>query len=315
MKRAINFITAIAGVSLLLTFSSCLKNSKYYVDLSAVGASIDMPLAAANSNSPITLTFTPADTPSHFYVYVNVASPQKLGKAINATLGLDTAYMDQYNANNGTDFELLPDSDYTLSTMSLTVPAHQRLADATLTIFTNKIDASHNYVLPLTIVKADLPIENWNHEMINVVVKNMWDGVYSYHGTVMDPNRPQLSNNFTSFAGSTEVDLVTSGTSSDVQFWPGAQANAIPLWNTSSSGASYYGSCAPNYTFDPNTNLITSIKNSYINPSNGRTLSLNSADVSRYDPSSKTVYASFIMNQPGLQPVYIHDTLVYEHSR
>ncbi|TAN18474.1 MAG: DUF1735 domain-containing protein [Chitinophagaceae bacterium] len=188
MKRSINFIMAIVGVFFLLTFSSCLKNSKYYADLSKVGASIDMPLAAANGNAPVAFTFVAADTPVTYPIYVNVASPKKLGVPVTATLGLDTAYMDQYNSNNGTDYELLPDSTYTVNNLNLTVPANQRLAYATVSINTGKIQGGHDYVLPFTIVKASLPIENWNHLMVNTILKNIYDGYYNVSIVLVHPS-------------------------------------------------------------------------------------------------------------------------------
>ena len=209
MKRVINFIMAIAGVSLLLIFSSCLKNSKYYVDLSAVGASIDMPLAAANGNSPVPFTFVAADTPVTYPVYVNVASPHKLGHSVTATLGLDTVYMDQYNANNGTDFELLPDSTYSINNLNLTVPAGQRLAFATVSINTQKIAGGHNYMLPFTIVKASLPIENWNHLMVNTILKNIYDGYYNVSIVLVHPSAGGNYNQSNIYFGTVNANTFT----------------------------------------------------------------------------------------------------------
>lgn len=320
MKRYINYLMAISGISLMLFFSSCLKNSQYYTDLSAVGSSIDMPLAAANGNQPFTLTFTPADTPSHFYVYVNVASPQKLGKAINATLGLDTAYLTQYNASNGTSYEVLPDSDYTLSTMNLTVPAHQRLASSVLAIYTNKIDAAHNYVLPLTIIKADLPIENWNHLLINVAVKNQYDGNYGLVIRTTGWSAYGISDNqegtWPVNSDGTSIGMVTSGTSSVKMYIYGA-GYGQPTFTAGNAGTSYFGNTAPEFTFDPNTNLLLSVVNkAYPIDSRNRQFQINSAVTdSRYDPSTKTIYAAYIMTQNGRPPQYIYDTLTYIGAR
>src|SRR5690348_587699 len=302
MKRYINYLIAISGISVLLLFSSCLKNGPFYTDFSNVAPSINMPLAAFYSNSPFALTFTPADTPSHFYVYVNVASPKKLGRSINATLALDTAYLSQYNAtqfaNDSTfvPYEVLPDSDYSLSTMNLTVPANQRQANAVVSIFTNKVDASHNYVLPLTIVKADLPIENWNHLMINVIVKNQYDGVYSLTGYASQPSNAALTGPF----GPLNEDLVTSsGNSVTMSQQP---------WSTTSNSA-LPGTYNPDFAIDPSTNKVTVTNQQF------GSLVLNTPGYnSHYDPSTKTIYAGWQYTGGSGVRMFV-DTLVYLHPR
>ncbi|PJJ76381.1 uncharacterized protein DUF1735 [Thermoflavifilum aggregans] len=314
-----NKIFKYTGFILLLTIfgsmAGCLKNNQYYVDLSKVSPSIQLPLAAANLNGVVTFSFNVSNTPDTIPVYVNVASPSPLSTSVTATLGLDTAYLNQYNQNNGTNYQLLPDSTYSITGWNLTVPAGQRLAFTNVIIYTTKINASYNYILPITIVNSSLPIENWNHLLLNILAKNSYDGVYDYRGRVVDPNRPQLSNDFNDNAGSTSVYLITAGTSSVTQYWPAVSANAIPLWNSSSNSISYYGYAAPLYTIDPNTNQVTSITNSYLNPPNGRTITINNAVNNYYDPNTRTIYASFIMNQPGFAPVTIYDTLTYTGPR
>ncbi|MCL6524627.1 MAG: DUF1735 domain-containing protein [Thermoflavifilum sp.] len=312
MKKNIlySLLSLTAFVSLLFLYS-CLKNNEYYTDFSKITPSIQLPLAANNLNNPVTFSFTTSNIPDTIPVYVNVASISPLNTPVTATLGLDTGYLNQYNQANGTNYELLPDSVYTISSWDITVPAGQRLAYSNLIIYTTKMDASHNYVLPITIVKSSLPIENWNHLLLNIVAKNQYDGVYDYRGRVVDPNRPQLSNDFNQYAGSTSVYLITAGPTSVVQYWPDVSANAIPLWNTNNNAISYYGSAAPVYTIDPNTNQITSITNAYLNPPNNRSITINTAVNNYYDPATKTIYASFIMSQPGYQDVTVYDTLTY----
>ncbi|PJJ76379.1 uncharacterized protein DUF1735 [Thermoflavifilum aggregans] len=164
-----------------------LKNNQYYVDLSKVGASIQLPLAAANTNQPVTFAFETSNIPDTIPVYVNVASPSVLNTPVTATLGLDTAYLNQYNqqqlAQDSTfvPYELLPDSVYSVSGWNVTVPAGQRLANINVIIYTSKLDATHKYILPITITSASLPIENWNHLLLNISAKNEWDGSYNVH--------------------------------------------------------------------------------------------------------------------------------------
>ena len=169
-------ITKIRGAVLLLllfilfSVSSCLKNGKYDINFADVGASVDLPLAAANGNGVVPFTFgTGSNT---FPVYVNMASPAVLSKATTAVVAIDSAYLNAYNSNNGTSYTLLPDSDYTTTTMSLTIPAGQRLDSVFVTFNISKVDTSSSisYILPFTISQASEPIEQWNHLMIGVSV-------------------------------------------------------------------------------------------------------------------------------------------------
>jgi hypothetical protein len=153
-----------------LAFPSCLKNSAYNVDFSQGGASVDLPLAAANANGVVPFTFgTGTNT---FPVYVNMASPSPLSKATTATVGIDSAYLNAYNTANATSYTLLPDSDYSISGFSVTIPAGQRLDSVEVTFNLSKINTSPSisYVLPFTITQASEPIEQWNHLMIGVTV-------------------------------------------------------------------------------------------------------------------------------------------------
>jgi hypothetical protein len=178
----------------LVGFSSCLKNGPYYTNYAAVAASIDLPLSAPDvvigfpGNSVITFGYTTSNltlfdgatgtTTSYipgtgnnftFPVYINVASPSVLGTATTATLAIDTAFFNQYNAANGGAFVLMPDSAYTVSSWNLTVAAGSRLDSMQVTFNYSKLDSTvQNYVLPITIVSSSLPIEQWNHLLLNI---------------------------------------------------------------------------------------------------------------------------------------------------
>ena len=166
----------ILGLVLLVaasSLSSCLKNGQYYINFADVSASIDLPLSAANSNGPVEFDYDSTTTSASIPVYVNVASPSVLSKAVTATVAIDSAYLTSYNAANGTSYILLPSAAYKVSTLSLTVPAGQRLDSANVTFDFTKVDitdATKAYVLPFTITSASIPIEQWNHLMLYVTV-------------------------------------------------------------------------------------------------------------------------------------------------
>jgi hypothetical protein len=161
---------AVAGVVLLVmvSLSSCLKNGPYNIDFSSVAPSVDLPLAAANSNGVVGFTFQAGS--NTFPVYADLASPAVLSTSTSVTLIVDSAYLNSYNTANGTSYTLLPDSDYSITTLSLTIPAGQRLDSAEVTFNINQIDTSSaiSYVLPFSISAASQPIEQWCHLLIGV---------------------------------------------------------------------------------------------------------------------------------------------------
>jgi hypothetical protein len=156
----------ISALLIILLCSSCLKNGKYDVDFSKVAPSVDLPLAAANSNGVVAFTFS--DTSNTFPVIANLASPSVLSTATTLTLSVDSAYLNTYNSQNGTSYTVLPDSDYSTSGWSLTIPAGKRLDTMMVTFNIAKIDMTQNYVLPVTISQASEPIEQWNHLLIGI---------------------------------------------------------------------------------------------------------------------------------------------------
>src|ERR1700676_5248793 len=182
IKQSISKMPMIASIILLLLillcFSACLKNGDYNTNFSTAGASVDLPLAAANNNSVVTFSYD-AGLPAGIPIYINLASPNTLGTVVTAIFALDTAYLNNYNTLNATDFQLLPDSDYTvINGWTRSIPAGQRLDSMYVTFNVSKMDLSVSYVLPITIQSASVPIEQWNHLLINPQVKNKYDGQY-----------------------------------------------------------------------------------------------------------------------------------------
>ncbi|HVB04604.1 MAG TPA: DUF1735 domain-containing protein [Chitinophagaceae bacterium] len=152
-------------------------------------------------------------------IYVNVASPSVPTTATTATLALDPTDFATYNGilggvydiyyyflglpapqsnvitsgyigipnADGFQYEILPDSCYTVSSWTVTVPGGQRLAPLNVIVNVNKIDTSstwiidstisnnpievlnHNYILPVTIASASQKVSNWKTVFVDVV--------------------------------------------------------------------------------------------------------------------------------------------------
>lgn len=287
MKQLLNkkFLTLFV-LALPFILGSCLKNNKYDVDFGSYEPSIQMPLAAANVNNPVSVPLDVVPEPQDFRVYVNIASMDKPTNPITATIALDEAYLDQYNAEQDAivkddqadyldadtshkdddddypaDYEpylLFPDSLYTMDKMQMTVAAGERQAYVTAKIVTAKMDFSAKYVLPFTItnVDPDMPISNWKHLMLNIQAKNDYDG--SYTNTYSSP---------TLGAGSNTVTLTTISQTENHMGLIGVYSNDVYI------------------TTDPGTFKVTvdvpSLQPTVTDPS------------SHWDPATSTFYLDF----------------------
>lgn len=196
---------------MIFSLQSCLKNNKYDTDFSKGKPAVELPLAAKYTNNPFLAAFYIQDEPTTYYAVVNVASVDKPATGVTGTLALDPGWLDQYNVDQDAatkksqadylkadtantvddddyplDYEpylLMPDSVYTIPSLDFSIEPGQTQDSVPIMINTSKLDLTHQYIIPLTISNASLPISNWNHLLINVGTKNEWEGNYLYTGT------------------------------------------------------------------------------------------------------------------------------------
>ncbi len=277
-----------------VSLTSCLKNSQYYTDFSKVAASVDLPLAATNNNGVVAFSYDASVTTTSIPVYVDVASPSLPGSSTSVTLALDTAYLNAYNNNNGTSYSVLPDSIYSTTGWNLTIPKGQRLDSMNVTFNFGKLDLSQNYILPITISSASLPVEQYNHLLLYISVKNKYDGHYTVTGTFKDITNANFSANYPM-----DIDLVTSG------------PNSVDIYNSLLGGVgyvflnngstTYYGSFGIRMFFDANDN-VTSVVNTYGQPAgNTRSAQLDPSGTNAED-ASHNIDVKYFMIQPSAVP-------------
>jgi hypothetical protein len=160
MKSIKYNIMALLAISLSL--SSCLKD-KGYDDLSYglatdgnnLTPSVKILEGGTNSNEIKKLVFADGAAAldslefSLAYVdYANTSAPSDL----TVTLGVDPAYLATYNAGNPVQFELMPDSLFTLSKTSVVIKAGTSFSGLVKVYFKpNKFDGSKTYLLPIAI--------------------------------------------------------------------------------------------------------------------------------------------------------------------
>jgi hypothetical protein len=117
------------------------------------------------------------------------------------------------------------------------------------------LDPNSAYGVGITISSASNGYQvaaNMNKMMIIFSVKNKYDGAYNLTGY---HNRVPYN-----FPYETEMHLVTTGPSSVIFWWPEVGGVGHPIGIGPGNSMSWYGSTvAPQITFDPATDLVTSV--------------------------------------------------------
>jgi hypothetical protein len=237
---------------------------------------------------------------------------------ITLNISVNQSALDSFNNANSTSY-VAPDNTVYSFPSSVIIPKGKSRAFVHVTITaTPSFDFTASYVLPLTITSSSYGAvsANFGTELNSFVVKNQYDGQYSLQIKTIGWAAYGISDNDPgSYPGG--MEMVSAGASS-VSFYNGTTGLSAlePAFTANNAGATGFGATTPLFTFDPATNNLTSVVNTTPDDGRGRTLYLNPAVTdSRYDPSSKTIYAAYIMTQNGRPNQFIYDTLVYQGPR
>jgi hypothetical protein len=313
--------TSLAAAALLAQ-TSCLKDVKGTTDPSGSNSVVEF----QNSSIPVSYTsvypqynssliFAP-DT-AGFNVNVNYAGANNgAPQDIKVDLALDQDALDKFNADQQTNF-VIPSSDlYTMQT-SVTIPRGKR--DATIRVIINRtsnFDYGSAYALPLKISAASYGIvsSNFGTAMYTFSGRNKYDGTYSYTAELDGWGAYGIADGEGSYTLDNNIGVVTASatavTTSDKDY------GNLLLAFTTGGGKTGFGATTPLFTFDPATDKLVSVVNTTPPDSRNRTLKLDPAvTTSRYDPTTKTIYAAFIMSQTGRPDQHFYDTLVYQGVR
>lgn len=250
----------------------------------------------------IALNATPAqETVSDFLTLRTYAarSNQPPGGKVHIKLALDDA------AVTAAGLTVLPANAYTLGGLEFDVPANGEVK-IPFTLDKTKLDLSQSYGLgfKITDVSSGVASDIAKSLIVNILVKNKYDGHYSVNGTMVDAANAALTGNYPM-----DVNLITSGANSVYMYDNdiGGPAHSI----LSNGGLSYYGSFAPEFYFDASDN-ITQVLNTYGQPSgNGRSAQLDPSGTNKWNSADKSIDVKYWMNQPSV--ISPHRTSFDEH--
>lgn len=237
----------------------------------------------------------------------DVPNEGELSKTHVVKIKNDQALVDAYNAQHGTVFEALPanafqadaSNPFNGNEWTVTFGPGDHAKPIKIKLDMTKMNLSRQYALGFTIQDAGgATVGSQKAVIVNVGVKNKYDGVYVMTGTLQDLAVPALVAK-----SPTEVHLVTTGPNSVYLHNSGTSIasfkDLFPIMNAGAESA--YGAFTPEFIFDQGTNDVTDVVNAYGQPApNTRSAAIDPTGVNHWDEATKTLTVKWLMYQPSV---------------
>ncbi|KAA0991652.1 BT_3987 domain-containing protein [Dyadobacter aurulentus] len=127
-----------------------------------------------------------------YAITVSYSGAQVAPEDITVTLGVDTAAVTQYNAEQEEAFDVMEPNLYTIPA-TVVIPKGQRTSQVLIKVKPSQFDFAKNYVLPIQIKSASSGIVSGNFGTILLALKakNIYDATYESTGYVYHPTAPR----------------------------------------------------------------------------------------------------------------------------
>jgi hypothetical protein len=298
-------ITNLSFLFLLLTMTlvSCIKKDDYYKKdtdepnrkqvVQITGAS-DI-IAFARDVNPIVDTFVLID------IRRSPNTEADLNQPLTVKLVKNAALITAYNNANGTSYEEIPSSAYTLLTdiNNIVFQPGEAVKEIKIRLDKTTLDLSLQYALAFSLSDAGGAVINTTLKdaIYAIGVKNQYDGHYQVTGTMVDVTNANLTG-----AYPMDVFLITVGANSVIMwdnYWDGDVHGIL-----SSGSPSYYGSFGLQINFDPSGNgTILNVTNTWGQPAgNTRSAQLDPSGINKWNPATKNMDIKYFMVQPSVVP-------------
>jgi Domain of unknown function (DUF1735) len=290
-KKIINICLAL----LAITLGSCLDDDKAILDPSNSQNIIEfadpsVPSSPAGAIFPAYSTSFVLSPQVELIQEVNFAGPNDNNQDVTLTLAVDPSALALYNEHmqyglygkpglNGTVFDLMPTENYSIPSLTVTIPKGQRKATVSITVFPDKFDFSKNFAIPLRIVSSSTGIisQNFGVAILGVGVRNNYDGIYEIVGGSITRNSaagPDLALGGP-YDPELTLDLVTLGSNT---------VAIEPVWK---DGSAVGGITGTQLAINGTTNAVT------VTSSGNSSLKNTPASVNTYDPATREFTLNF----------------------
>jgi len=233
----------------------------------------------------------------------DIPSEGELNKTMKVVVKEDQEIINAYNVQNGTNYLALPGTSYTAdpanpksgNTYTVSMAPGEFVKQLRITIpDATVLDPNERYAVGLTLVSADQGAkisEVLKFCLVEVGVKNKYDGHYEVTGTMVDLTSAALVGKYPF-----ECDLETVDANTVLMYHTGAPFTGYyhPILN--GTAVSAYGNYAVTLEFNDNT--IVDMYNGYGQGAGSRWGFLDATGVNTFDPATKTIKIKYTMNQP-----------------
>jgi hypothetical protein len=304
MKRILKYKVFTILTFVLIVATSCLNDDEHYTDFSTVTPQVELPEPANISTGTVARAMVFSESFVDVIIKVNLASPNVLKEDVKVTMAYDPAILTTLNAQMKASnpsfvaIPLLPSANLQLpADMTITIPAGTRMVDFKFKVKPN--DVVNPYGVPFKIASvtpANLIIpSNFSWTVVQILVKNKWDGKYVENGFIMRPgDTGGLEGFFKGHSKSLATVGPTSVAISPNQLWAnGGGVGGIGQWTitvNSDNTIVVSDPVAVAFTMDPTY-------------------------PSRYDPATKTFFFKLNWGAAVPQNRGVCDTLVYTGPR
>lgn len=295
-------------------FASCDKNTG---SLNGAGQTIIKLPQGAEEKVALALDYKPGLTEIVLLdVRRDAPNSGELNKQLVVKIKNDPSIVAAYNSAHGTSYIALPAAAYVVDAMNpfngtewtVTFNPGEHAKPILVKLDPTKLDLTQKYALGFTITDASgAKISNGlSSAMIEVGVKNKYDGIYTVTGTMVDVSNATLTGYFPQ-----DVELVTTGDRSVVMI---PRDLGIPGHLISSAGSlSYYGSFGPVFTFDLVTDKVVSVTNSYGQPAgNTRAGMIDPTGINKWNASDKSMDVKYFMTQSSVITTPPHIRVIFD---
>lgn len=287
-----NIKTSIFSLLVLtLGFTSCIK--KEVTPLADEGKTF-VKILQSPENAVYLSPFSDIREISLFSVRRDANSSENLQKSAPLVLTRVDGMVARYNASNGTDYELLPDSLYTLTAggytragniYSATFNAGDFAKEFNINLNGAKWNLSKKYALGIALTSAGELTKSSGMDSVIVLisVKNKYDGAYTMVGA---HNRSPYN-----FPYDVDMEMHTTSANAVRFYFSAAGAYGHPIGTAPGSISWYGGAISPVIEFNTNTDIATNIFNA--GGSIPIVMHTASGISNRYDAATKKIYAYF----------------------
>lgn len=257
------YLFILSAVLVLFATTGCLKDTPS-TDLTHLGTVIEMmyPNGGEYNGVGTGLEFFGGDIittePGQFnfqdgadtvWYYANLAGPSLLGKPVAITMAVDDSALQDNQGNDGLTYLPLPDSCYKMVQTSGNIAAGQRIDTFAVVIYSNKIDLTQNYGLPIQLQAPGYTVaSNFSIMYLHTVgapiggIYDLTDTTYSDSLLKINQNVQDLGPTVFTPLDNTDIEVV-SGDTTGISY--------VISWNNDGNGVPVPGSAT--VAIDPNT--------------------------------------------------------------